>query len=56
MSYVEQQIVEEISVLPLHEQQKVLEFVKRLRSQSIEASEQESSSEQPKTFGEVAHQ
>ena len=52
MSYVEQQISEELRVLPLPEQQKVLKFVRQLRSQSA----QKNQLERPKTFGEAAHQ
>ena len=56
MSYVEQQIVEELSGLPLQEKQRVLAFVRGLRSQSTEAiGEQEDQPEKHKTFGEVAH-
>lgn len=55
MSHVEQKIsqkiFEELSVLPLTEQKKVLAFVRELRSQSARKSQLN----QPKTFGEVAH-
>lgn len=54
MSYVKQQITDELSVLPINEQQKVLDFVRDLRARFTEDSaETESKPRQPKTFGEV---
>ena len=56
MSYLEQQIVEELNGLPLQDKQRVLEFVRGLRSQIMEISEdQQLQPEQPKMFGEVIH-
>ena len=56
MSYVKQQISDELNVLPINEQQKVLDFVRDLRARFVEDSARtESQPKQPKTFGEVIH-
>ena len=54
MNYVKQQIADELSVLPIDEQQKVLDFVRSLSTRFSEESEEtESKPRQPKTFGGV---
>ena len=54
MSYVKQRITDELSVLPISEQEKVLDFVRELRTRFTEDLEKtKSEPEQPKTFGDV---
>jgi hypothetical protein len=55
MSYIEQQIVDELRILPLDKQEEVLAFIERLKENLVvNSTEQTEQQKKPVLFGEVA--
>ncbi len=55
MSYLEQQIVDELRILPLDKQQEVLDFIERLKEKlMMNSTENTVRPTKPILFGEVA--